>query len=157
MARQVFPIIKDFCSGARLVVTSLDSGPLEPSDTMKSMGWYTSAAAAISPPISEGLQVPSAGWDEWWVLDANDDVLTLPRFAPFVNRSTWSLSEANATDDDPQLADERRRFWNLVGLLRPIAYLSTGPRSLFVTNNAALIEAVRSLTISNPRPDQDGH
>ena len=53
-----------------LVVTSLDSSPLQLNSQQLNRGWLRSGRLAISPKISDPAEAPYQWFDEWYLFDA---------------------------------------------------------------------------------------
>ena len=60
--------------GKYIAITSIDSGPLVPTDDETAAGWESRKKVAYSPKIQGVAEVPSAGWDEWYIFDKPVDL-----------------------------------------------------------------------------------
>lgn len=59
--------------GKYVAVTSIDSGPLVPTDREMIAGWRSRAKIAYSPKIENAEQLPREGWDEWYIFHTPTD------------------------------------------------------------------------------------
>jgi hypothetical protein len=62
--------------GNYLAITSIDSGSFVPTEKETSAGWQSRAKIAYSPQIQNVEEIPSAGWDEWYIFDKPVDLGT---------------------------------------------------------------------------------
>jgi hypothetical protein len=132
--------------GARLVVTSFDSGRFVPGAKEVASGWNFADGVAVSPPLACGLSLPSVGFDEWYVFDE----VPGPRFAPevFVNYVPFPLQaplalSATSSEDDPWRPDAARaahRFWLQLETLRPISYVARAHSDVVVTRREQFMQ-----------------
>jgi hypothetical protein len=56
-------------TGKYVAITSIDSGPLIPTNEEMATGWYSRGKIAYSPKIQNGEGLPRAGYDEWYIFD----------------------------------------------------------------------------------------
>lgn len=56
-----------FHHGLRLYITAHDSGPIRPTLEEQAEGWGVRGPAMVSPPLYEGLAIPSEQFDEWYL------------------------------------------------------------------------------------------
>lgn len=122
--------------GKRVAITSFDSGPLVPSQDEYANGWEKRGDVAISPVVESIEDVPSAGFDEWYVYSS--EVSNAPTQS-FVNYSGFApLDEASAQVDD---------FWTQVVNCQPLHIIGEGdPTMFFATRDQAVFEKVCSST-----------
>ena len=120
-----------------LAVTSCDSGPLDMSDSLTSIGWAQHGGISYSPRI-ESLEMLPAGaiWDEWYVFEHPVDlgqtregnIFEFPVSAGeveiFVNFYNFCLNS-------PEVADLATRFWRQLEWIRPDAYLAQSDLGFF--------------------------
>jgi|SRR3984893_8382623 len=136
-----------------LIVTSLDSGPLQPSNQQLFNGWRRNGKLTTSPRISNPGEVPFGWFDEWYVFDKP----TVPsEVEVFVNYGTFSLgdrypavttmyigSDKSAVDKMVQGALElQQRFWEQIETIEPLSYVANGNSFIFVTRDQRLYEKV---------------
>lgn len=62
--------------GKYVAITSIDSGPLVPTDKQTAAGWQSRGKIAYSPKIQNAEELPRGGWDEWYVFDNPTDLGT---------------------------------------------------------------------------------
>jgi len=129
--------------GKYIAVTSIDSGPLVPTDEEKSAGWQSRSNIAYSPKIRDIASLPCAGYDEWYIFDSSVDlgtshlgenVFEVPQeqghLSVFVNYG-FALHP-------PERADLARLFWPQMERIRPESYVSDNDFLTFVSANKAL-------------------
>lgn len=76
--------------GNRVVITAFDSGPLNPTEEERALGWETREGCAISPVVADPSHLPVGEYDEWWVFATEPSVLPSAE-DPFVNYERFSL------------------------------------------------------------------
>jgi hypothetical protein len=106
----------------------------------------------VSPPIRDGLDFPSEHYFEWWIFDAVEAALRLPKYDFFVNRTAWTLrtpAEIDAAADPTWekgifewLAPLQETFWNLVVENAPLAYLADGDNLVVASNQIPFLNDV---------------
>jgi hypothetical protein len=139
--------------GRYVAVTSYDSGPLRLGEDEHRIGWTSSEAVAYSPHIANPREIPTDGYDEWYVfrrttsLERPEVFVNYGRFGlqspgPFLDRldPTWDSSLAREQDD--WLATCQRRFWNQLARLQPETYLAEGDNLFCVTRNEKAFESL---------------
>src|SRR3984957_11401903 len=62
--------------GKYIAITSIDSGPLVPTDDETAAGWESRKKIAYSPKIQTIQCLPRAGWDEWYIFGNPTDLGT---------------------------------------------------------------------------------
>src|SRR5215467_3698217 len=60
--------------GKYVAITSIDSGPLEPTENEVTAGWQSRGEIAYSPQVQSIEEIPSAGWDEWYIFNKPVDL-----------------------------------------------------------------------------------
>ena len=105
-----------------VIVTSLDSGPLQLTTQQIDAGWERRGRLALSPKILLATEVPFEWFDEWLIFG---EPTTSAQLEVFVNYGTFSLAEPNPTistmyvGSDPEVRQRlieavepvRKRFW----------------------------------------------
>lgn len=122
--------------GKRVAITSFDSGSVAPSQDEYAKGWEKRGDVAISPVVKNVEDVPSAGFDEWYVYPS--DVSNAPTQS-FVNHWGFApLDESNAQIES---------FWTQVVSCQPLHVIGEGaPTMFFATKDQAVFEEVCSST-----------
>jgi hypothetical protein len=131
---------------ARLVVTSFDSGRFIPGPGELASGWTFVNGIAVSPPLSDKLSLPTAGFDEWYVFDE----LPGPTFIPevFVNYVPFPLeippipSTGSLDETDQWRSDAVDRFWRQLESFRPISYVARADSDVVVTRRERFMQDV---------------
>jgi len=142
--------IKHHC-GDLLYVTSFDSGPLLINDDEKRLGWIQRGPIAVSPPISENIEIPHDQYDEWYFSKSE---LTFPtEIELFVNYGAFNLASPDqlTRDDDPSwergrcdyLYPLQENFWAQIATIQPESYIATGDLDIYVSRNEHLISSIR--------------
>lgn len=132
-------------AGKRLCVTSFDSGPLRPNREELAAGWSLVDDIACSPPMTPGFDVPSGGFDEWYVLE--DVPVRWTTEEAFVNYYGFTLStslespaysEGRSRND--WLPTMQERFWRNLDVLEPIIYISSGSSDIVVSTDKRFVD-----------------
>jgi hypothetical protein len=120
--------------GKRIAITSCDSGPYMPSADELSAGWSLYDTTAISREIAQPAELPTPGFDEWYVFDSTPQVVPMRNH---VNRYNFSvLDECDATE----------LFWEQIRKAQPLHVLGAGtPNMFFVTRDRDSFERVKGL------------
>jgi hypothetical protein len=137
--------------GKYIAVTSLDSGPLIPTDEEKRAGWKIQNEIAYSPQIESVERLPfgeCAGFDEWYVFESPFDLgqlchgnvfeapLTPGQVSTFVNFLDFALH-------NPEVEELIRLFWKQLDWIQPESYIADGGAFLtLVTRDKELFAAV---------------
>ncbi len=69
--------------GQRVAVASCDGGPFQPDRTDMAKGWTVQGTLAISPRVQSISDLPTPGFDEWYVYDED---ACIEHHASFVNQ-----------------------------------------------------------------------
>ncbi|MFB9243411.1 hypothetical protein IV454_13035 [Massilia antarctica] len=120
--------------GKRVAITSCDSGPYVPSEDEVKAGWSRCETAAISREVAKLTELPTPGFDEWYVYDS------IPLICPkrnHVNQYGFSVfDEGDATE----------LFWEQIRTAQPLHVLGAGtPNMFFATRNRDSFDQVKSL------------
>ena len=137
--------------GKYIAVTSLDNGPLTPTDEEKRAGWRNQNEIAYSPQIESAERLPygeCAGFDEWYVFESPFDLgqlwhgnvfeapMTPGQVSTFVNFLDFALH-------NPEVEELLSLFWKQLDWIRPESYIADRNAFLtFVTRNRGLFTAV---------------
>ena len=142
--------VKKYHSGFRLGITSFDSGPINPNDAEIEKGWISQNGVMISPPLSDGIEIPYDQYDEWYL--ARDLSIVASKLEVFVNYGGFSLvpPEESYQDFDPTwergtldfLIPIQERFWQQMMKLKPETYVAMGDNEVVVSKNRDFINYV---------------
>ena len=138
-----------------VAITSIDSGPLVPTDKETAADWQTRGKIAYSPKIKNVEGLPRAGWDEWYIFDnptdlgtshLGENIFEVPQerghVSVFVNYC-FALHR-------PEMKDLATLFWQQIGRIRPESYVADNDYLNFVSVNKTLFanvrDAVKALT-----------
>lgn len=114
--------------GHRIAIASCDSGPFSPSQPEMEKGWTTHNALAVSPCVQSAAELPTPGFDEWYVYDVE---APSDHHKSFVNRFGFSPLDAESEDT--------KDFWAQVEHFRPLHVLGAGtPTMFFATQDEAM-------------------
>ena len=153
-ALDLLVVCPDLVKGKYLAITSLDSGPLVPTEEEKEAGWEQRSNIAYSPKIQAVASVPRAEWDEWYIFDRpvdlgishlGENIFEAPQtkghVSVFVNYG-FALYPA----DRAGLVD---LFWPQLERIQPESYVADNDYLTFVSANeelfASILRAVRQL------------
>ncbi|MFM0080383.1 hypothetical protein [Paraburkholderia sediminicola] len=121
--------------GRYVAIASCDSGPYTPTDDEFAAGWSKIGALAISPKVETVSQLPTPGFDEWYVYDRKNG---LAPHVNFVNRRGFSV--LNSADE------HTNTFWDQVMRRVPLHVLGAGCPTLFlITRDEALFRAITAV------------
>ena len=133
--------------GKYVAITSIDSGVLVPTEKETAAGWQSREKIAYSPQIQSVAEVPSGGWDEWYIFDKpvdlgtshlGENIFEVPQeqghVSDFVN-----YGFALHPPDRKHLAT---LFWQQIARIRPESYVADNDYLSFVCGNRALFASV---------------
>jgi hypothetical protein len=134
-----------------VIVSALDSGPLQIDHQQIAAGWQSHGRLALSPRISNPAEVPFEWFDEWFILD---EPIVPTEVEVFVNYGTFSLGDPNPTISTVYIGSDenakaklakavipmRTRFWTQLERIDPTSYVSNGNCFIFVTRDAELYQ-----------------
>ncbi|MFZ6770230.1 hypothetical protein ACO0LM_24520 [Undibacterium sp. Di26W] len=121
--------------GYRIVIASCDSGPFQPDQLDLVQGWTLHDTMAISPQVKNVSDLPTPGFDEWYVYDGQ---ARFEYHASFVNRYGFS-----PLDESCEYAND---FWRQVGQYQPLHVLGTGAPAMFVvTKDEDVFKRIQSI------------
>lgn len=122
--------------GNYVAITSCDSGLYRPSEEELAIGWRAESLATISPRIGRLDELPTPGFDEWYVFDHS------PTSIPgrnHVNRFGFSI----LADDESS-----RSFWSQVKATQPVHALGCGTPNMFlVTRDETIVNSLRGICL----------
>ena len=141
--------------GRYLVVTSIDSGPLQPNAEETSAGWCVDDRLAYSPRLESLSLLPYEGYDEWYLFTSPAKLSSCDvfiNFGGFTLRSpeeslaeldpTWDCAGAKALADEQGL--QQSRFWTQLESFGAESYIADGDNFVFATANADLFARVET-------------
>ena len=108
-------------------VTSFDSGGLYISDEEKQAGWLDIDEIATSPAIKKETDIPTAGYDEWYVFTKRPLKIKLKDV--YVNYVGFNLAENS---------DLVKNFWLDLEFNQPVMYVAEGDSLIVVTTDEGL-------------------
>lgn len=129
-----------FHLGARLCVTAFDSGPLRLTPEEVAAGWSSVGEIVVSPLIVTSPEVPSGGYDEWYILESSPPASWKPEV--FVNYGGFRLAHTrnSRVPGDDFHGQMVTRFWRQIEELRPLSYLASGDFDIVVSRSRPFIE-----------------
>ena len=141
--------------GKYIAITSIDSGPLVPTDDETAAGWESRRKIAYSPKIETIQSLPRAGWDEWYIFDTPTDLGTshleenifeMPQDQGHVSVFVNYCFALHPPERSSNLAN---LFWEQLAWIRPESYVADNDYLTFVCGNKALfatvLDAVKAL------------
>jgi hypothetical protein len=139
----------DIVLGKFVAITSIDSGSLVPSEKEMAAGWQSRGKISYSPKIQSVAEVPSAGWDEWYIFDKpvdlgtshlGENIFESPQeqghLSDFVNYC-FALHQ-----HQPEMKNLATLFWQQMARIRPESYVADNDYLSFVSMNKALFASV---------------
>ncbi len=135
-----------------LCITAFDSGPIRPGPEELDGGWTTQGEVMISPPLAEGLDIPSDGYDEWYILEQPP----APEWQPeiFVNYGGFTVVPPEEIFEiyDPTwdrhgldwLVPIQERFWEQLERGNPVSYIAIGDHDVVVSQRREFIERLQA-------------
>ncbi len=134
--------------GKYVAITSIDSGPLVPTEKEIAAGWQTRGGIGYSLRIASAEDVPRAGWDEWYIFKNLTDLGT-----SYLKKNSFEIpQEAGSlvvfvnycfTPHQPEMEDLASVFWQQLERLRPETYVADNDYLSFVTMDQELFAKVR--------------
>lgn len=112
-------------------VTSFDSGGLYLSDEEKQIGWTDINEIATSPAVKKETDIPTAGFDEWYVFVKRPSTIKLTDV--YVNYGSFNLEESS---------DLLKNFWQDIEHNHPDIYVAEGDSLKIVTTDEKLKEDI---------------
>lgn len=104
----------------RIVVASCDSGNYVPGNAELAGGWTVENGIAVSPEIQSVSQLPTPGFDEWYVHESKPYSFVYSSFVNTYGFSPLALNEEKVKD-----------FWRQVDATRPLHVLGAGTPVMF--------------------------
>jgi len=130
-----------------VAITSIDSGSLVPTEKQTRAGWQSRGKIAYSLRVQSVEEIPSAGWDEWYIFDKAvdlgashlaDSIFEVPQepghVSVFVNYG-FALHP-------PERAKLATLFWPQIARISPESYVADNDYLTFVSGNKALFASV---------------
>lgn len=116
--------------GRYVAIAASDSGPYSLSAVEIASGWQRVGDLAISPIITDIDQLPTPGFDEWYVFERLPDRARLSKFSNAIALKPFGES------------DKVDAFWAQIEDLQPVHALLGACRLLLITQDAAIYESV---------------
>lgn len=145
----VLQICPEVVLGKYVAITSIDSGPLVPTDKERAAGWESRGQIAYSPRVESVDSLPRAGWDEWYIFASpadlgtshlGENVFEVPR-GPGQVSVLVNYCFALHRPDNESLAT---LFWEQIRWIRPESYIADSDYLNFVTMDKTLFASVRA-------------
>ncbi|HZD93904.1 MAG TPA: hypothetical protein VE133_06595, partial [Candidatus Sulfotelmatobacter sp.] len=126
-----------------IVITSFDSGPLQPTDEERQRGWKVHGRS-IHIPVGENVSaIPFEIFDEWYIFSSEAPERDYKVFGKY---DWFTLGPAQGMYSRSGIAFDLKRmqrwFWQEVERVGPESYLSCGNRLKFVTREPAYFNQV---------------
>lgn len=136
-----------------VAVTSIDSGALIPTDRYKAIGWQSREKIGYSQRIQKIEEMPSAGWDEWYIFESPTDLGTshLAENIFEVPHEQGHISVFVNYDFAPtERSSLTTLFWQQIARICPESYVWDNDYVTLVSANKALfasvLEALKALS-----------
>jgi hypothetical protein len=140
--------------GKYVAITSIDSGALEPSEAEATAGWQSRGKIAYSPQVQSIEEIPSAGWDEWYIFDKpvdlglshlTENIFEMPQEAGHVS----DFVNYGFALHPPERAKLAYLFWPQIDRIRPESYVADNDYLTFVSASkdlfSSVLDAVKAL------------
>lgn len=128
--------------GRYVAIAWSDSGPYDLSAAEISSGWQRVGDLAISPMITNVGQLPTPGFDEWYVFERLPDRARLAKFSSAIAFAPFG--ESNKVYE----------FWSQIDDLQPThALLGACPSLLMITQDVAMYERVLAFYLTQGLSD----
>lgn len=126
------PRFPEIVAGHRVVIASFDSGPFMPYPAELEKGWSVIHEVAVSPSIDSLQDLPTAGFDEWYVYDQEVPASHFEAFVSYLGFSPLDEESLQAI-----------AFWKQVEQLQPLHALGAGtPVMFFITRDEAMFKKI---------------
>ena len=134
--------------GLHLYIVAFDGSPLELCSKEVAAGWsLLQNSVAVSPPLEEALEVPTGGYDEWYIcegtacIDAEIEIFV--NYGGFNLECPTNLAQSfgatQAGDKFDFLAPIQERFWNQIERYQPHSYIATGDNLIIVSRKKGFV------------------
>ncbi|MFZ6713095.1 hypothetical protein [Undibacterium sp. TC9W] len=107
--------------GRQVAIAACDGGSYQPDQAKMARDWVVHNTLAVSPRVQDIADLPTPGFDEWYVYEAEP-----PReqHAVSVNHFGFSVFD--------EQSEQARVFWSQVESFQPLHVLGAGAGSMFV-------------------------
>jgi hypothetical protein len=115
--------------GKYVAITSIDSGPLVPSEKQTAAGWQSRGKIAYSPKVKNPQDLPRARWDEWYIFDNPTDL-----GASYIGENIFDVPQQrqhvavfvnyNFALHRPEMKDLATLFWEQIAWIRPESFVA---------------------------------
>ena len=131
----LLPRFPEMVRGHRVAIASCDSGPFEPTQAEYAEGWVKRNGIAVSPVVVEASDLPTPGFDEWYVYAGEAPE---GHHRSFVNR--WGFAPLDESNPEADV------FWDQVERFQPLHVVGSGtPTMFFATRDDAIFRKVSSV------------
>lgn len=126
--------VPELVLGRYVAIAWSDSGPYNISAAEIARGWQRLGDLAISPMITDIAQLPTPGFDEWYVFECLPDRARLSRFSSAIAFQPFTE------------CDKVNGFWSQIEDMQPVhALLGACPGLLLITRDASIYERVLAI------------
>ena len=145
-AHQIYDVLQvcpAVAANRNIVISSFDSGPLQPTSNEMQRGWRI-CGRTMHIPVGENVSsVPFEVFDEWYIFTGDSPERD---YKVFVKHDWFTLGPAQAlysrNGNAFDLKRMQRWFWQEIELLAPESYMGRGSRLKFVSRNAEVFNTV---------------
>ena len=133
--------------GKYIAITSIDSGPLVPTDKEKAAGWESRGQIAYSRKVESVESFPREGWDEWYIFENPTDLGTshlgenIFEVPPEQGHLSVFVNYCFAFHQ-PDMEDLATLFWQQIARIRPESYVADNDYLNFLSLNKTLFARV---------------
>jgi hypothetical protein len=145
-AHQIYDVLQvcpAVAANRNIVISSFDSGPLQPTSNEMQRGWRI-CGRTMHIPVGENVSsVPFEVFDEWYIFTGDSPERD---YKVFVKHDWFTLGPAQAlysrNGNAFDLKRMQRWFWQEIEQLAPESYMGRGSRMKFVSRNPEFFNAV---------------
>ena len=141
--------------GKYVAITSIDSGEFVPTEKELAVGWQSRGKVAYSPQVRSVEEIPSDGWDEWYIFDRPVDLGTshlaenIFEVAQEEGHVSVFVNYCFTLHPPERAAGLASLFWPQIERIRPESYVADNDYLTFVSANKDLfiwvLDAVKAL------------
>jgi hypothetical protein len=141
--------------GKYVAITSIDSGEFVPTEKEEAAGWQSRGKIAYSPQVQSVQEIPSDGWDEWYIFDKPVD-LGISHLAENIFEVPQEQGHVSVLVNyrfalhPPESEKLAYLFWPQIERIRPESYVADNDYLTFVSANkdlfSSVLEAVKALS-----------
>jgi len=111
--------------GKRIAIVACDGGPYQPDQAEMAKGWTMQGGLVISPSVQSIADLPTPGFDEWYVYE---DEIPHEQLVASVNHYRFSVLD--------EQSEQAQVFWSQVRHFQPLHVLGAGGGYMFALSRS---------------------